>query len=262
VSVRRGAGEAFGVLVVCGLLVAGLLSLARAQAGDPTPAEAAPAVDTAATAVAAQLQVERTLLEEGHARFRELGGRRAALHERLGSLYAELDRRIASTADEGLGAALDALLREIETAEAERGRLGQTERVLIEHIVQQSRRVSLLEQQLAEIEGRLELQDAGTLNGDWAVAMLPVEQQGTLTLRQSGTLVSGTYKLNGGFSGSLQGTLVSRKIYLVRIDSKLGKSMELEGYVSADGKTMRGTWLNFELAGSAGSSGQWVATKR
>ncbi|HXV75742.1 MAG TPA: hypothetical protein VD788_05430, partial [Candidatus Polarisedimenticolaceae bacterium] len=61
---------------------------------------------------------------------------------------------------------------------------------------------------------------------------------------------------------SLQGTLVKRKVYLVRIDSELGKSMELEGFLSTDGSTIKGSWLNFELAGAEGSTGQWSATKR
>jgi hypothetical protein len=81
-------------------------------------------------------------------------------------------------------------------------------------------------------------------------------------LRQEGTLVSGTYELDGGFSGSLQGTLVNRKVLLHRIDSRLGKSMELEGYLSADGRSIRGSWLNYELAGREGARGQWLAQRR
>ena len=92
--------------------------------------------------------------------------------------------------------------------------------------------------------------------------VMPLNQRGTFSLRQGGTLVSGTYRLGGGWTGSLQGTLVNRKVYLVRIDSKLGKSMELEGFLSSDGKTIRGSWLSYELAGSEGSTGQWSATRR
>jgi hypothetical protein len=77
-----------------------------------------------------------------------------------------------------------------------------------------------------------------------------------------GTLVSGTYELDGGWSGSLQGTLVDRKVFLVRIDSKLGRMMELEGFLAAEGDRVRGTWLNYELAGGEGSTGHWSATKR
>ena len=79
---------------------------------------------------------------------------------------------------------------------------------------------------------------------------------------QSGALVTGTYRLEGGWTGSVQGTLVERKVYLVRIDSKLGRSMELEGALSGDRKQIRGSWLRYELAGSEGGSGQWSARRR
>jgi len=91
---------------------------------------------------------------------------------------------------------------------------------------------------------------------------MPIEQRGSCVLRQTGAVVSGTYRLQGGYSGSLQGTLVNRQVYLVRIDSQLGKMMELEGFLSSDGKQIRGTWLNYELAGADGARGHWSATLR
>jgi len=91
---------------------------------------------------------------------------------------------------------------------------------------------------------------------------MPLQQRGTFSLRQSGTLVSGTYELAGGWTGSVQGTLVKRKVFLVRIDSELGKSMELEGFLSIDGSKIKGTWLNYALSGGEGSTGEWSATKR
>jgi len=253
---RRRCLIAWPVVAAC------LVSVARGQDDAPAPPEPHSPTDAAVTAIAADLHVERTLLEESVQRYRQLGGRRAALLERLSELYAELDRRVAAAAAPDAAPGVDAQLLQIDTAEAERSRLAASERGLIEQIVLQSRRVALLEQQRSELAGRLEEQEAGRLTGAWDVALLPLEQKGTLELRQSGTLIHGTYRLDGGFSGSVQGTVVNRKVYLVRIDSKLGKSMELEGYVSTDGRTIRGTWLNYELAGGAGSTGQWSASKR
>ena len=89
-----------------------------------------------------------------------------------------------------------------------------------------------------------------------------LNQRGLFVLRQAGTLVSGTYELDGGWTGSLQGTLVNRKVFLVRIDSKLGRMMELEGFLSGEETLIRGTWLNYELAGAEGASGHWSARKR
>ena len=53
-----------------------------------------------------------------------------------------------------------------------------------------------------------------------------------------------------------------RKVFLVRIDSKLGRMMELEGFLSGEETVIRGTWLNYELAGGEGASGHWSARKR
>ena len=85
--------------------------------------------------------------------------------------------------------------------------------------------------------------------------MLPRELRGAFSLVQDGTLVTGTYRLEGGWTGSLQGTLVNRKVFLVRIDSRLGRSMEFEGRLSEDGSTVQGTWLNYDLAGADGAEG-------
>jgi len=244
------------------LLVTCFGPLARGQGGASEKLELRNPADAAVGAIAAELQVERTLLAEAVERFRELSARRAALVERTNDLHADLERRLTSATEPGSLAGVEALLTQIDSAEADRRRLMETERALVEQILVQNRRVTLLEQQHAEFEGQIEEEEAGTMTGSWDVTVLPLEQKGRFDLRQSGTLVSGTYRLDGGWSGSLQGTLVSRKLYLIRIDSKLGKSMELEGFLSQDGKTIRGTWLNYELAGAAGSTGQWTATKR
>jgi hypothetical protein len=55
---------------------------------------------------------------------------------------------------------------------------------------------------------------------------------------------------------------VNRKVHLERIDSKLGRSGEFEGYLSPDGSRIRGTWRSYELAAQDAASGQWSATRR
>ena len=100
------------------------------------------------------------------------------------------------------------------------------------------------------------------MTGVWDVVLLPKEQRGTFDLSQTGAIVTGTYRLSGGFSGSLRGTLVRTKLYLERIDSQLGRSMELEGRLSTDQQKILGTWLSYELADGYGSNGHWSATRR
>jgi hypothetical protein len=215
----------------------------------------------AAKAIAAEVEVEKRLLEEALGRFRGLASRRNALLGRIVELYAELDREIGSI-EEDAAERVERLLLQIDVAEGERNRIQLTERTLIQSLDTHVRRITLLDEQLAELEGERE-ESAGALTGEWDIVLLPLDQRGTFSLRQSGTLVTGTYRLAGGWTGSLQGTLVKRKVFLVRIDAELGKSMELEGFLSVDGSKIKGSWLRYELAGRGeAANGQWSATKR
>jgi len=225
-----------------------------------------PAVDTdradsdAVLAVAVELDVERTLLEEELLRYESLAGRRERLFARLTALYGALDEAVRSVETTGRERG-DALLDQIDALEGERAKMLLRERALIDGIMTHGRRIALLEERLAELQG-MRREETGALSGAWDVVLMPEGQKGAFDFTQNGTLVTGTYRLAGGWTGSLQGTLVARKVYLVRIDSQLGKSMELEGFLSSDGRTIRGTWLTYALASGQASSGQWSATKR
>jgi len=250
-----------GRFLTLGVLI-GMASLMSAAAQQPAPDEPdliAPQ-GPAGVALSADLEVEETLLGEALVRYQSLSVRRGRLLNRLAELYSELDR-VVQAVGAVTSLSVEALLMQIDVAEGERSRMQATERALIESIVKSARRVDLLQEQIADLAGAEDV-EAGVLAGDWQVVFMPLQHRGTFSLRQSGTIISGTYRLDGGWSGSLQGTLVNKKVYLVRIDSKLGKSMELEGVLSSDGETIRGTWLNYELGAGEGSSGQWAANKR
>ena len=245
--------------VACVVLALSGPGFAVAEGVDPSAAGPAPSSPTVA-ALMAEVGVERTLMDEDLARYLAVGRKRAVSLPRLTDLYAALDIALVST-EPGAPERARAVLEQIGLEEAEGDRARSAERELAERILVRIRRIALLEQQVASL-GREVEPEAGLVTGVWEVVLLPFAQRGTFTLRQSGALVSGTYELDGGFRGSLQGTLVNRKVFLVRIDSKLGRSMELEGYLGADGKTIRGNWLNYELAGTEAGTGQWSATRR
>lgn len=242
-----------------------LLSLACVMASvggslrsEDTPAPAAG--DDAVVAVETQQAVEATMLAEDFERLDRVSRLRAGLEESLDALYRAQRSALRDATAEAVPR-IERLTLEIERNEAERTQLVAGERRLVERIREGRRRVELLEGQLQALRAR-EREEAGPLSGRWTLVLLPMEQRGTFELVQTGTLLSGTYRLDGGWTGSLQGTLVNRKVYLVRIDSKLGRSMEFEGYLSSDGQQIRGSWLNYELAGGEGSTGQWSARKR
>lgn len=222
-------------------------------ASPPRAAEPSQAV----RAVQTVIDVEKILLEEDLVRqARSAQERRLAL-TRLDELYLALDAAIQRKDT----ATLETLLFQVEAIERQRAEQFAAERVVIERIRDRLRRITELEERLEDL-GAAEAVGGGPLRGRWAVSMLPAGQHGVFDLEQNGTIVSGTYELEGGFTGSLTGTLVERKVHLVRIDSKLGRSMELEGYLSVDGKQIRGSWLSYEMAGDSEPSGQWTAERR
>jgi hypothetical protein len=216
----------------------------------------------AAEAVTSALTVERTMLEEDLLRHADASRRRSAADARLEQVRQSLEATLRDRQSAGAAERLERALVESDQAETERDGLYTAERALLERIRDGLRRIALLEQELDRLQGQRAQHQLGVLSGTWNLTLMPLEQRGSAILRQEGTLVNGTYQLEGGWSGSLQGTLVNLKVLLHRIDSRLGKSMELEGYLSSDGRVIRGTWLNYELAGGAGATGQWIAERR
>ncbi len=100
------------------------------------------------------------------------------------------------------------------------------------------------------------------LTGTWRLVVEP-GQDGLAYLQQQGTLVTGTYALSGGFSGSFRGTLVAGKVRLERIDSQIGFAAIFYGRLVGQGRNLRlqGNWEATQLASGLASSGNWTGAK-
>jgi len=105
-------------------------------------------------------------------------------------------------------------------------------------------------------------EDRAPLNGTWRLVM-ESGQEGFVYLQQQGTLVSGTYSLSGGFTGSLRGTFVSGKVRLERIDSQIGFAAIFYGRLVGRGEDLRlqGNWEATQLASGLPSRGSWAARR-
>jgi hypothetical protein len=105
--------------------------------------------------------------------------------------------------------------------------------------------------------------EADPLTGAWSVVMEPGGLQGRLQLRLDGTLLSGTYRLDGDWSGSLRGTFVSGKVRMERIDSQIGFAATYYGQLIERGGVVRieGNWEATQLAAGMPSGGSWMAVK-
>jgi hypothetical protein len=207
-----------------------------------------------------QLEIEQRRLDDALQRYNEQARVREEARGRLAHLYDDLDSMVQGRSDAD-AALMQDREEEIQKVEQQVEVLTQETRRIRADIKDAHERINLLGDRIGRLRKTLP-SDNESLTGSWDVSYLPSGDKGLFSLRQSGTLLVGEYTLEGGWKGSLQGTFVDGKVLLHRIDSKLGRSSDLEGSLAPDGKTIRGTWQSFILSGGQPTAGQWVARKR
>lgn len=201
----------------------------------------------------------RLLLNQSGRSYRELAQRRAANERQLTSLEDEIDRMLIRPRELDPNA-LDALLTRVREARAQANAQREACDRRAEEIWRLAKERDALALRTALLRQRYPATEE-LLTGAWEVTWMPGTITGTFYLDQSGALVSGQYKLGLKGSGSLQGTFVSGKLYLQRIDATRGRDAEIEGYLDPDGRVLRGTWQNFELVQGGLPRGQWMARR-
>lgn len=145
-------------------------------------------------------------------------------------------------------------------AEAEaRVRAGEERRrAVASRLVERGRRIAFLSDEVTRRRSGRSPTDP--LTGRWEVVVNPGPRRGVYRLVLDGTLVSGDYGLDGGFRGSLRGTLVGERVTLQRIDAERGFDATFYGRVNAQQKRITGTWEATTLAPTTGpTAGTWVA---
>jgi hypothetical protein len=247
-------GRSRAALVLVGTLGA-LVSAARAQ-DLKRPEEQLAAI----YALRTQLDVEQRRLDAALQRHLENARARQEAAQRTGRLYDDLDDMVAGRAAAD-AEGIRSKEQEVARADIELQALVSEGREIRREIRDTRERIDLLQDRIGKLRKSLP-SDNEALTGTWDVTFTPSGDKGLFTLRQSGTILAGEYNLEGGWRGSLQGTLVDGKVHLSRIDAKLGRSSDLEGTVAPDGRTIRGNWTNFILSGGEPVTGSWVARKR
>lgn len=244
------------ILPACVLLLAALTSQRLPAQDLKRPEEQLAAI----YALKVQLEVEQKRLDDDLQRHGEVARKREEARGRLRRLYEDLDAMVEGRADSD-PAQIETKEAEVALAEQQVAALTDSAREIRSNIRVAHDRIALLSDRMGRLRRTLP-SDNESLTGSWDVSYLPSGDKGAFTLRQSGTLLAGEYALEGGWRGSLQGTIVNGKVLLHRIDSKLGHSQDLEGTLSPEGRTIRGTWQNFILSGGQPATGNWVAQKK
>lgn len=214
---------------------------------------AALAADPAADLTKAELSRERRLLTTD---VRALADVSRRLETALSQL-ASAARAVADGATRADAGPDEILRREdaVESSEQQVRGLLERRRLLADRVVERRRTIAALE---ADLQVR---KPADGLSGRWAVTMDPGEQKGVFRMSLDGTLVSGDFTLEGGYSGSLRGTLVNDRLRLERVDSQLGFSTIYFGRLARDGGSIAGTWEATTFGGGAPGSGRWRAVR-
>ena len=142
----------------------------------------------------------------------------------------------------------------VSESEQEVRTLLEKRRLVADRIVERRRSIAALESELTPRK-----MDAVT--GRWAVTVDPGSQRGYFRMTLDGTIVSGEYQLEGGYSGSLRGTLVSDRLRLERVDSTLGFSAIFYGRIARDASSIAGTWETTTFGGGTTTNGVWKAVR-
>ncbi len=210
------------------------------------------AADAASDAARAELARERKRLQADVRSLADAARRLdAALTQLSGAIHA------ASEAV-GRGDAPDDLTRREEAVSAaEQDVKAQLDRrrVLADRVVERRRTIAALE---SDLSGK---RAADALSGRWTVSVEPGEQKGVFHLVLDGTLVSGEYTLEGGYAGSLRGTLINDRLRLERVDSRLGFSAIYYGRLVRDSGILTGTWETTAFGSGTPESGRWKAVR-
>ncbi len=209
--------------------------------------------DTASEAARAQLARERRRLAADAKNLAEVSRR---LDSALSQL-ASSSRAVAELAGRGDVSVEEISRREDALSETEQEvrALLERRRLLADRFVERRRSIAALETELAARK------PTDLVSGRWAVLVDPGEQRGVFRMTLDGTIVSGEYTLEGGYSGSLRGTLVDDRLRLERVDSRLGFSAIYYGRVAREGTTISGTWETTNFGGGTPESGRWKAVR-
>jgi hypothetical protein len=223
---------------------------------------------TLAASLSAHAQVADSLREQAKVREMVLAGQvreMVEIREELREVWTRLEQQSGGLLQaQSEGETVDSLrlrdadLREIEAQmRAAVSRSQQLRRSMLENR-EMLAAIGIEIERLTAVVGVAE----APLNGTWRLVVEP-GQDGFAYLQQQGTLVSGTYALSGGFTGSFRGTFVSGKVRLERIDSQIGFAAIFYGRLVGRGENLRlqGNWEATQLASGLPSRGSWTASR-
>jgi hypothetical protein len=233
--------------------LAARLSLLSVLAALPLARPAGAQDQPAPRRVEADIQLERRLLSLDLAGYGETRAREEAARARLAEVLKRLDQALGG----------DALsLGTLETLYDQASVARQALQVAAERVNRQVERVEERMRRIAFLSGEGKTRTArNSLSGRWRVSVDPGGRGGTFDLRLNGTVVSGTYRMEGGGEGSLRGTYTQGVLKMDRIDAQGGIDTTFLGNVDEAAGQITGVWHGRELARGEPVYAGWSAVR-
>lgn len=233
------------------LLVAATLGLALAQ--QPTPPAPVPAESPARTQIETDLRLERRLLTLDLTAYRQARERERSARGVVDEVSGRLDQALAGNAV-ALGT-LESLHDELSIARAAAQTASERVDYQLLRLQDRLRQIGFLESEL----GGPQSVRGDPVTGRWRVRVAPPDRPGVFSLRLDGAVVTGSYQMEGGASGSLRGSLSGNILRMERIDSTRGFDATFTGTV-VNGR-ISGIWTANELASGEAAQGAWTAVR-
>lgn len=240
-------GRTASRLLACLVSLACLAALARAQE-TPGRSPATVQIDT-------DLRLERKLLSLDLAAYREA--------RQVEQRAWELRTQVATRLDQAL-AGESMSLGTLESLHLEHASAKAATQIAADRVEWQLQRVQDRLRRIGFLEGELgrPAPARDPVSGVWQVSILPQNQAGTFQLDLNGTLVTGSYTLSGGASGSFRGTYTENRLRLERVDSRRGFDSVFLGAVDPATGRLGGSWTANDLASGQPASGTWSAVRQ
>ncbi len=243
---RRPAAWLFVCLLIT-LLTATLASVAPAQ-------ESAATRNAASAQIETDLRLERKLLSLDLAAYREARALEIRTRDQLTTVTGRLDQALTGSSM-SLGT-LEGVHMELSSARA-------ASQIAADRVEWQIQRLEDRLRRIGFLEGEAGRPGTPTdpVSGTWQVTVRPQNQAGTWELTLNGTLVSGTYRMNGGAAGSFRGTYTDNRLRLERVDAARGFDSVFLGSVNPATGGMSGSWTAQDLASGQPAQGDWSAVR-
>jgi hypothetical protein len=223
------------------------VATARAQAPAAAPAPERPV----SAANQTELRLEQRLLSLDLVAYKETRQREGLARQKVTEVLGRLDQALAS--DTVALGTLEGLQDELAVARGAAHTAEDRLNAQLDRLGERMRRIALLE---TDTGAPLH---ADALTGRWRVTIQPQNLTATFELRLDGTVVGGSYLVNGSTGGSFRGTLADGRLHMQRLDSKGGFDSTWDGIVGT-GRIV-GTWTTNELATGSPNRGEWTAVR-